>query len=375
MLVLRAWLTAPNAKNRQQLLKHLIGFAPATFGSPLATMGRSLLGRIFMGNRQLGPDFLNSGNLVLDNLELGGSYTWNLAHRDLFGSVAFYDPTPETPYVFVFDGANDYGKLAEIFLPADQLGSDGVVRWSGVSLNSRKITLDLTRNPSDTGRLSWTKWKNTNIPLIPVAGVNHGQILSAPPDGLPALVVQALQVDTPERLADFYKAVAAAPVVQQGQTKINADPWQQFVVHAVDERGYGINDYSIEILLRDSNGQDTPIPAFEKDVHPYTLDNSFRCFHVQLKNVPRDQFGEQGKRVIARVSASTGTDMVGYQGFGDHTASDLQATIGPVEIDITSAATDAEQKLFYPFTTTLIEVRLNREPLRLPDGSYEIFQF
>src|SRR5271163_3685930 len=90
MLVLRAWLTAPNAKNRQQLLKHLIGLAPATFGSPLATKGRSLLGRIFVGNRHLGPDFLNSGNLVLDNLELGSCYTWNLAHQDLFGSVAYY---------------------------------------------------------------------------------------------------------------------------------------------------------------------------------------------------------------------------------------------------------------------------------------------
>jgi pimeloyl-ACP methyl ester carboxylesterase len=317
MLVLRAWLTAPNANNRQRLLKHVIAFAPATFGSPLATKGRSLLGRIFLGNHQLGPDFLNSGSLVLNNLEIGSSYTWYLAHRDLFGTDVFYDAKPDTPYVFVFDGTSDYGELAEIFLENDQLGSDGVVRWAGVSLNSRKVTLDLTRTPSDKGRLSWSKWTNIDIPLIPVAGVNHNQILSQPPSGLPELVLQALKVDGPGKLNDFYDAAAATDVVKKGHARIDSDPWQQFVVHAVDERGTAIDDYSIEILMRAPDGKDTSVSAFENDVHPYTLDNSFRCFHVRLKDVPLSHFGAPGNKVIARVSASTGTDMLGYQGFGD----------------------------------------------------------
>src|ERR1019366_1851959 len=81
MLVIRAWLTASNAQtSRQGLLKHLVAMAPATFGSPLAAKGRSLLGRIFQGNKHFGPDFLDSGNLVLSNLELASEYTWNLAH-------------------------------------------------------------------------------------------------------------------------------------------------------------------------------------------------------------------------------------------------------------------------------------------------------
>ena len=374
MLVLRAWLTAPNAINRQTFVKHLIALAPATFGSPIATKGRSLLGRIFMGNHQLGPDFLNSGNLVLDNLELGSAYTWQLAHRDLFGGKVFYDDKDNTPYVFVFDGTSDYGDLAEIFLRKDQLGSDGVVRWAGVSLNSRKITLDLTRTPSDKGRLSWSKWTNMDIPLIPVAGVNHNQILSQPPDGLPELVNQALKVASPDMLKDFYKAVAAADVVRKGHAKIDSDPWQQFVVHAVDERDNAIDDYSIEILVRTPDGKDTSIPAFENDVHPYTLDSSFRCFHVRLKDVPSSQFSVPGNKVIVRVSASTGTDIVGYEGFGDSVI-ELSPSLNQVELDITSAATDADQKLFFPFTTTLIEVRLNREPLCRTDGTYEIFQF
>jgi len=37
MLVMRAWLTAPNAQvSRKGLLKRLIALAPATFGSPIA---------------------------------------------------------------------------------------------------------------------------------------------------------------------------------------------------------------------------------------------------------------------------------------------------------------------------------------------------
>ncbi len=374
MLVLRAWLTAPSAKDRQKLLKHLVALAPATFGSPVATKGRSLLGRIFLGNKHLGPDFLNSGNLVLNNLELGSSYTWYLAHRDLFGDKTFYDAGTDTPYVFVFDGASDYGKLAEVFLPKDQLGTDGIVRWAGAPLNSRKIIMDLTRMPSDQGRLAWSPWTNIDIPLIPIARVNHNQILSEPPEGLPDLVIQALRVASSEDLKNFYVRVGNAPVVQQGHAKIDADPWQQFIVHAVDERGYGINDYSIELFVRDANGDETSIPAFEEDVHAYTLDKSFRSFHVRLKDAQLDRFREPSSKVIVRVSASTGTDLVGYQGFGT-TVSQLGPTTGPVELDISGAARDTDQKLFCPFTTTLIEMHLNREPIPRADGTYEIFGF
>jgi hypothetical protein len=144
MLVVRSWLTASNpAVSRRGLLKHLVALAPATFGSPIAAKGRSLLGRIFIGSKDLfGPDFLESGNLVLSDLELGSQFTWDLAHRDLI-DTKLYGPDNDTPYVFVFDGTNDYGKLAEIFDRTDQEGTDGVVRWSGVALNTRKITLNL----------------------------------------------------------------------------------------------------------------------------------------------------------------------------------------------------------------------------------------
>lgn len=83
MLVLRAWLTTYSQVERRGRLKHLVALAPATFGSPLARKGRSWLGAIFKGNRQLGPDFLEAGDYVLDALELASPFTWLLAHKDL----------------------------------------------------------------------------------------------------------------------------------------------------------------------------------------------------------------------------------------------------------------------------------------------------
>ncbi len=361
MLVIRSWLTASNTQtSRRGLLKHLVALAPATFGSPIAAKGRSLLGRIFMGNKQLGPDFLNSGNLVLSNLELASKYTWNLAHKDLI-DTKLYGPNNDTPYVFVFDGTNDYGKLAEIFLPGDQKGSDGVVRWSGVALNARKITLNLGLAAAG---VQWADWSNLlDIPLIPVVGLNHNQILSEPPQELISLVLQALAVNSSDDFSKFHNtAVANATVVQQARQKLANNRWQQFVVHAKDSLGSPITDYSIEVLTVAADGTETTLADFEADVHPFAADTSFRCFHVQLDALPAKI---AGNRLVVRIRASTGTDLVGYQGYGANSVAGAAPDFGPVDLDISAydGTQPGKPALFYPFTTTLIEIILNREPI------------
>jgi len=370
MLVIRAWLTAPNATtSRIGRLKRLIALAPATFGSPLAAKGRSLLGRIFKGNRQIGPDFLESGDLVLSDLELASSYTWNLAHRDLIDTTA-YGADKATPYVFVFAGTDNLGRLAEIFDRDDQVGTDGVVRWSGVPLNTRKLTVDLS-HPGDN-RIDWSAWNGIDIPLIPVDGVNHCTILAEPPEALIDLVNQALQVESQDDFAKVHQAAENTDIVKAGRTKLAANPWQQFVVHAVDSRGNPITDYAIEVHVRSADGTERTLAGFEEDVHPFSGDSSYRCFHVQLGDVtigPAD-------RLHVRVIASTGTELVGYQGYALDAPAGAKSTFGPVDIDITSYAgrTPGELSFFYPFTTTLIEIRLNREPIPLAGTQPERFE-
>src|ERR1017187_5216577 len=166
MLVLRAWLAnaGPPATNpRLQRLKHLVGLAPATWGSPQAHKGRTWLGAMVKGNRQMGPDFLNAGDRVLEGLELGSKFTWDLAHLDLLGPDPFYDKGNQSPYVAVFIGNTPYEGLASL---ANDPGTDGTVRWSGCSLNARKITIDLTRIPvANASRLSITPWADSRLDI------------------------------------------------------------------------------------------------------------------------------------------------------------------------------------------------------------------
>jgi hypothetical protein len=389
MLVLRAWLAnaGPPAGNaRLRRLKHLIGLAPATWGSPQAHKGRTWLGAMVKGNKHMGPDFMNAGDRVLEGLELGSQFTWDLSHLDLLGSEPFYDKGANTPFVAVFIGNSPYEGVASV---ANDPGTDGTVRWSGCSLNARKITMDLTRVPVDNGsRLSITPWAagRLDIPMIAVDGRNHGSLISEPEDGMVDLVAAFLKVGDPgaesadEWLARARKyselalprmkvnpGAAAAGVggdVKKffghllGHPEMEMEGWQQFVVHARDERGDGVSDYMIEVLA-EKDGQWAPFPDMYTDVHAYGPDSSFRCFHVRL---PSGICGG-GVKLKARINASTGTELMAYQGYGSE-EKQLGVTAEPVEIDLEDLG-NGNGSLFHPFTTTLIEIVMNREPLPL----------
>ena len=365
MLVVRAWLTA--YAGRRERLRHLIGLAPATFGSPLAHKGRSWLGALFKGNRHLGPDFLEAGDKVLDGLELASRFTWDLAHLDLLGDETFYGPTRRTPYVFIFCGNRSYGGLRQL---VNEPGSDGTVRWASCPLNTRKIILDLTSDPGREGarRVSVADWKNTDIPLMLVDGKNHGTILSDPGDDLAELVDDALQVSSAagfnEWIADATKKTRAA--------RDRIDEWQQFVVRLVDERGDPVPDYNIQLFRRDTGN--SGIRQFDVDVHTYRGDSSLRCFHVRLADLDYRKL----PRLWIRVIASSGSQLVGYSGFGSAKAGESATAARDAKwdgsLDISSLTDDTGIEFFYPFTTTLIELRLNREPLPLT-GKNEVCWF
>jgi pimeloyl-ACP methyl ester carboxylesterase len=194
MLVIRDWLTT--YAERRDRLRHLVALAPATFGSPIAHKGRSWLGALFKGRRELGPDFLEAGDRILDALELGSRFTWDLAHLDLLGDEATYGPTRSTPFALVLIGNQGYTGLKKLI---GEPGSDGVVRWAGCSLNTRKIIIDLTRDPArprGEDRTSIAEWSNVDVPMIPLAGLDHGSILAAPTEQAVSLVHAALDVNS-----------------------------------------------------------------------------------------------------------------------------------------------------------------------------------
>lgn len=359
-LVIREWLVSYEGRRRR--LKHLIGLAPANFGSPMAHRGRSVLGAVWKGGRNDigGPDFLEPGDRILSALELGSSYTWTLAHRDLLAPAdidpgareslkPIYSDDPETPYPFVFIGTKQY-RLANLVIHED--GYDGTVRWAGAALDTRKLVIDLTRLPPtgataptpDHKRVREQPRASTGIPLVFVNGLNHSTILEKPGE-LIAPVVEALAVKDAGGYRAWKATHSAAARPDQR--------WQQFVVRVVDERGDPVPDY--HIAMGTGRGEQfEPLEEFSVDVHPYREDPSFRCFHVNIDALPEGP-------LQLRLLASSGTPWVGYYG--------VNADARPARRDdsvMWNAKLDlklpAGIDFFFAYTTTLVEIRLNREP-------------
>ena len=361
MLVVRAWLAA--YAGRRSRLKRLIGLAPATFGSPMAHKGRSWLGAIFKGNREWGPDFLEAGDLVLDGLELGSQFTWDLAGQDMIGEKPAFGPLADTPYVFIFAGAESYGGIAKL---VKEPGADGVVRWAACPLNTRKISMDLTKEPSQE-RAILAPWSNVDIPLTLVKGKNHTTILTEPAPGLVDLIDQALQVNS---AAGYDQWLGSARTFSQ-EAANSVDKWQQFVMHVVDERGDPIPDFHIQLMTREPEGDFVELEGFDLDVHAYKTDPSFRCFHVNLTRLE----AQKPDNMWIRLIASSGTELVGYAGYGSQPAAKGVAEVDTAaQIELTDLLHDSQTKFFYPFTTTLVEIRLNREPLPL-EGENKVCKF
>jgi hypothetical protein len=379
MLVIRAWLTTNPARRRR--LKHLIGLAPATNGSPLAHKGRSWLGAIVKGNKDLGPDFLNAGDKILDGLELASRFTWDLAHTDMFGTDVYYDNDDLTPYVFIFCGVERYGWFADLASDPGP-GSDGTVRWAGVALNSRKLVLDLRTDRTNQtavtalqGR-STAKARREDVNAFFVPGKNHGTLLREPDNAVSDFIRDALLVTND----NMYKAwLDSAKAAFPPPTEV----WQQFVIRALDERGDPITDYNVQIMTGDDPNDPKSLKPFDTDVHIYGGDLSLRCFHVKLANKDKDPkksydfIAKPPAQLTLHLIASSGTDWVKYFGQdGDHLDQNGDETgtgVWDAKFDLTKWINDQNAgktgddgfKLFYPFTTTFVELYLNREPMPL----------
>jgi hypothetical protein len=365
MLVIRAWLTGRD-RDRVRRLKHLIGLAPATFGSPLAHKGRSTLGSIFKGNRRIGPDFLEAGDQILDGLELASRFQWELTHRDIFVDNPVYGAGTDTPWVFTFCGTEAYGGLRRF---VNEPGTDGTVRWAGCSLTCRKVEMDLTK-PASEHRVDFRPWKAVAAPTVLLPGLNHATIVSEPPRQLLDLVTAALDVDSMTAYESWKEQ--ASKVSQVGKLATDRELYQQFIVRAIDERGDPIPDYHVEVFTRggDPGVKEKVIEAFDEAPHPYRGDRSLRCFHVNLSKI----LDENLKDLWLRVLVSSGSTLVGYYGHGTTPqATDEVREVGGIPLDdegSTELEIDLSEHLptgsgtdfFTPFTTTLVEIRFNREP-------------
>jgi hypothetical protein len=195
--------------------------------------------------------------------------------------------------------------------------------------------------------------------------------MSKPGKELVDLVADALRtVDSPETLAAW---TARAEAQYPGDGDASGDAWQQFVVRCVDERGDPITDYNVQLLYDKDSGLIRGERPFDAHVHTYRADASLRCFHVNLSKLKRV------KDLRMHVIASSGSELVTYHGHGSERVNRSMTSITKrgvwdARIDLSDfVGPDADEfKFFYPFTTTFLEIRLNREPipLSLVDKNY-----
>ena len=376
MLVVRAWLAADPLRVKR--LKRMIALAPATFGSPLAKQGRSWLGAVFKGNKQFGPDFLQAGDQILLELELASEFSWRLAVEDILAAPPRYSAGADTPYVFVFCGTGTYSGLRKI---ADKPGTDGTVRRSGCGMNVRVIQLDMTQSGVVARRQSpqlaavaqltrgervvADNWLNVSIPVHLVGGpqkpdeVNHATILSNPIPELVELVIEAFSLTDPATAPDGNSAAGYAAWLAKADAKSRfeklKEQYQQFIIHAVDERGDPIADYNLQLFLTDA--AQTQVEAFDADVDVYSADASYRCFHVDVAALlPQPHQSAPGLKI--GIVASSGTSYVGYLGYGYEQQTEPGSWDASLEFDGTTLGT---VQFFSPYTTTLNRLYLERQ--------------
>jgi hypothetical protein len=237
---------------------NLVMLAPANFGSPLAQMGKSFLGGLVKGRWKVG-DFLEAGKKILDGLELGSAYQWNLAHRDLLIRDNYFNARQIRTTVLV--GIADYEGIRG-WLNKD--GTDGTVVIAGTNLNTIKLCLKFGIPQSLTDIYLPHQWSTDNCASEIAFGIlddlNHGTIVdraaeeSSNPTAVSNLLLRALHV----READFTAFQDELEAITEDSYERNAKPrFQQFIVHAVDYQEMSVRDFTLDFAVYDRNDINT----------------------------------------------------------------------------------------------------------------------
>ena len=362
-LVARRWI-ASNYLDRPCPVKNLLMLAPANFGSKLAHIGRSMLGRIAKGWRT----GFETGEEMLYALELGSRFQWELAEADLLiepgslsGTTQFYGSGHVRPFVIV--GSHPYPGLAEKI--TNENGSDGTVRVAAANLNTQGITIDFSGAPEhllSPKRIPWEKrgGDSNEFPLAVLPDRTHGSIIDPDKPGLGRnqdthdrlgqLIVQALSVNTAVQYAKVrndWSTVTAeirglagfAPAAQANRNRFfrksgtPADYFHEYYqvnVRVEDEFGEPIPDYFLSFMPKQKQhwyslkkSFDKPGAYFHKEVlesvHDYRRDKSHRSLFIDRYDLMREGGfysqvpGEDvNKELHVTVSAADPGDRIAY---------------------------------------------------------------
>ncbi|MDX2190619.1 MAG: alpha/beta hydrolase [Bacteroidota bacterium] len=365
-LVIRYWIWKYYFSKGNNLLicpiKKLIMLAPANFGSPLAAGGKSLLGQLFKGQKDIQNPF-EVGKKILDGLELASPFQWDLAHKDLLIDEPYYNANQIQLTVLV--GDSGYTGLKKIF---SKPGTDGTVVVAGTNLNTAKITID---SNNKTEPLKWAK--NNTISQMAfgiIKGINHGTIVELfdTESTINQLVLKALNTKNKEAFISFIAEV-------NNNNSYENQNFQQFIFRAIDDFGEPIRDYNIEFFVRKAGGE-TRYGLFQsgyqvtteelecsneidelitEQFHRHSIDASLRSILIPLEEV---------NIKIEKFKAQLNSDLIlcmkiFVPSVDNNISYDIENLDDIVLVD-TRNPNYLGKSFFFANTTTLVEMVINR---------------
>jgi len=345
-LVAREWISAYYADDIAQCpVKRLIMLAPANFGSRLASLGKSMLGRLVKGWN----NWFHTGTQMLNALELSSPYQWSLAQRDLFipegknSAPAIY--AGAGIFAFVITGTHPYTSALRRVVNED--GSDGTVRVPAANLNVHGVTIDFAACEDEPLITNWKLRYKGDIPLAVLPDRTHSSVVtpqknevkSKSPycDRLGELLLQALAcdgADAYQAMANQWREISEETAKAHGDRTLRNNIFRKAVhkeclhqylqvnVRVVDDHGIDVADYFVEFSGPEEEKGDESSVYFHREVlehvHENKLNKSYRCFYVDRTDLLENYYNvipQDLPRVLyMSISASPPGDNVSYFG-------------------------------------------------------------
>lgn len=269
-LVAREWLVSHyQGRAAECPMKRLIMLAPANFGSKLAAMGKSFLGRVVKGYN----NWFHTGKAILDDLELASPYQADLVQRDLLVGpdspdqqqpTRFYAADAVWPFVII--GTHTYTNLFHQIV--NENGADGTVRACAANMNVRGMSIDFRQTDASQAMQAWPSRLLCPVPFAVLPTRTHASIID--PDRVDAahqediaetteqkaqlgqLILQALacqSFDEYQQIGSAWLALTEA-TAQSGKQEDQPMLHQYFQVNCAvhDNQGKAVTDYFLEFF-------------------------------------------------------------------------------------------------------------------------------
>ena len=386
-LVAREWLSRYFTDGKDAPVKRVVMLAPANFGSKLASMGKSMIGRVAKG----WDNWLQTGDEMLTGLELASAYQWDLARRDVLDAEGVGGPTPYGPdkvWPFVIVGSRGYRDGLHAIV--NENGSDGTVRPAAANLNAIGMTIDFAK--SGPPKVSGWRWRaGMRFPLAVLPDRDHTTIHQPETDSgahgelstrLGMLIVDALRCDTPERYAELARewdnlseetvrlsrdADLLAKVFNGNPPEAQAlHQYMQIVLYVRDDQGRPVDDYFLEFFSPEQAGEADAVYFHSNvldDAHVNAAQASRRCLFVDHTDLMTGFYGtidDPLKRVLAVSLSAAGLGPNVH--YFDSTEAGAKGSI-IVHQDSVDRREKVGDACLWRNTTHLVEIIIPRQPI------------